>query len=146
MEKVIINKKEQSQESFFLDYINFLEGIKTHCKAMHWGIVNVDVKSKRGAHIYLDEFLGTISDYQDMIAETSQGILGNYITINNIKGKSIPDGVATNPHELCQWLQHNVIKFYDLLALPAYVGIKSETETFIKDIQKYNYLFNLCMA
>lgn len=146
MEKVVINKKEQSQESFFLDYINFLEGIKTHCKAMHWGIVNIDVKSKRGSHIYLDEFLDIISDYQDMIAETSQGILGNYITINNIKGKSIPDGVATNPYELCQWLQNNVIKFYDSLMLSAYVGIKSETETFIKDIQKYIYLFNLCMV
>lgn len=147
MEKVIINKKEKSAEEFFLDFINFLEGIKTHCKAMHWGVVNVaDIKSKRGAHIYLDEFLDIVSDYQDMVAETSQGILGNYITIDNIKGKKVPEGVATNPHNLCQWLQNNIIDFYNALTAPAYVGIKSETETFIKDIQKYNYLFNLCMA
>lgn len=145
MDKVIINKKEKNQEEFFLDYINFLEGIKTHCKAMHWGIANVDVKSKRGAHIYLDDFLKIISDYQDMIAETTQGIFGNYITLNNIKGKSVPQGVAENPHDFCQWLQNNVINFYNSLNLLCLVGIKSETETFIKEIQKYNYLFNLCI-
>lgn len=146
MDKVIINKK-LTQEEFFLDYINFLEGIKTHCKAMHWGIMNVEgVKSKRGAHIYLDDFLDIISDYQDMIAETTQGILGNYITLANIKGKSVPQGVADNPHDFCQWLQNNVVNFYNSLDIPAYVGIKSETETFIKDIQKYNCLFNFCIA
>ena len=145
MDKVIINKN-QSQEEFFLDYINFLEGIKTHCKAMHWGIMNVDVKSKRGAHIYLDDFLEIISNYQDMIAETTQGIFGNFITLKNIKGKPVPEGVAETPHDFCQWLQNNVITFYNMLTAPALVGIKSETETFIKDIQKYNYLFNLCIA
>lgn len=147
MEKVIINKKDNF-ENFFLDYINFLEGIKTHCKAMHWGISNViGVTSKQSAHVYLDELLDIISDYQDMIAETSQGALGNYITINNIKGKPIAvEGVADNPHDLCQWLLNNIFTFYESKEVnrPIFAGIKSETETFIKDIEKYNYLFSLC--
>lgn len=146
MDKVIINKKEQTQEEFFLDYINFLEGIKTHCKTMHWAIANVNVKDKRGAHIYLDDFLGIVSNYQDMIAEVTQGILGNYITNSSVKGKAVPRGVAETPYDLCQWLLDNVINFYDSLDISTYIGIKSETETFIKDIQRYNYLFSLCIV
>lgn len=145
MDKIVINKK--SQEEFFLDYINFLEGIKTHCKAMHWGIMNIaGLTSKQSAHVYLDDFFVIVSDYQDMIAETTQGVLGNYITLTNIKGKSVPQGVAENPCDLCKWLQKNVVSFYNSLNISTYIGIKSETETFIKDIQKYIYLFNLCTA
>lgn len=148
MDKVIINKK-MVQEKFFLDYINFLEGIKTHCKAMHWGIIHIaDITNKQSAHIYLDELLDIISDYQDMIAETTQGAIGNYITINNIKGKSIPiEEVASTPHNLCQYLLNNVFTFYESSEVNSsyFAGIKSETETFIKNIQKYNYLFSLCM-
>ena len=140
MEKVVINNSVR--QDLFLDYLNFLEAIKTSCKALHWGIVNVDVQAKRGAHIYLDELLDIVSNYQDMIAEVSQGILGNFITPSNIKAKSIQ--VSNTPHELCQYLLDNVTLFYSKLNQPSYVGIKSETETFIKDIQKYNYLFNLC--
>ena len=140
MEKIVINKK-QNQEEFFLDYINFLEGIKTKCKSMHWGILNINIRDKRGAHIYLDEFLEIISDYQDMIAETTQGILGNYITIDNIEGKKIRI-IDDNPQGLLAILLDNVTNFYNKIE---YIGIKSETETFIKDIQKYNYLFNLCV-
>ena len=144
MDKVVINQK-QIQEEIFLDYINFLEGIKTHCKAMHWGIMNVKIKDKRGAHIYLDDFLKTISDYQDMIAEVTQGVLGNFITLSNIKGKVVPQGVAETPYDFCQWLQTNVITFYKNINDSCFVGIKSETETFIKNIQTYKYLFNLCV-
>lgn len=146
MDKVIINKKEFSVQEKFLDFLSFLEGIKTHCKVMHWGIIHINVNSKRGAHIYLDNFLDKISEYEDMIAETSQGILGNYITINNLKGKSVVEGVAENPNDLCKWLLKNIYIFYNILEDLGneFVGIKSETETFIKDIQQYNYLFSLC--
>lgn len=140
MDKININ---QRAEDFFLDFINFLEGIKSHCKAMHWGINNIDIKSKRGAHIYLDDFLDKISNYQDMIAETTQGILGNYITISNIRGKYITSEVST-PNLLCEFLLKNIYIFYKGLKEEKYIGIKSETETFIKDIQQFNYLFNLC--
>lgn len=140
MDKVILNSS--ARQDFFLDYLNFLEAIKTSCKAFHWGIMNTIIQSKRGAHIYLDEFLNIISDYQDMIAETSQGILGSYITPNNVKAKSIKE--LESPNDLCKYLLDNVLIFYNKLNQPSYVGIKSETETFIKDIQKYNFLFTLC--
>lgn len=140
MKKVIINS--DSRQEFFLDYICFLEATKTSCKALHWGIVNTEIRDKRGAHIYLDEFLEVISSYQDMIVEVTQGIIGNYITPTNIKGKEIQ--YPNTPHELCQLILDNVFKFYEKISNAAYVGIKSETETFIKDIQKYNELFIFC--
>lgn len=143
MEKVIINKRNDVGKEFFLDYINFLEGTKTLCKAMHWGIANIEISNKRGAHIYLDNFFKEISDYQDTIAEITQGILGNYITIDDVYGKKIRL-IKNTPQELLAVLLENVINFNNKIDDNLYIGIKSETESFIKDIQQYNYLFSLC--
>lgn len=141
MDKIKINTVD-IKKNFFLDYLCFFEAIKTSIKVLHWGITNTEVKSKRGAHKYLDDFGKIVSDYEDMIAETSQGILGNYIAPGNIKGKDIK--ILNSPNELCIYLLENVTLFYNKLNDVSYVGIKSETETFMKDIQKYIFLFSLC--
>ena len=60
------SKEETTQistELFFINFINKLEGFKTKCKNLHWSA------PKKNIHVYLDEFLDVISDYQDSIAE-----------------------------------------------------------------------------
>ena len=43
------------------------------------------------------------------------------------------------------WEETDTIAFYKKISDDAnYAGIKSETDTFIHNIKKYNYLFNLC--
>ena len=55
---------------FFINFLNRLEGWKTKCKNLHWAA------PKKNIHVYLDEFLEILSDYQDSLAEEYQGLLG----------------------------------------------------------------------
>ena len=48
---------------FFISFLNRLEGWKTKCKNLHWAA------PKKNIHVYLDEFLSILSDYQDSLAE-----------------------------------------------------------------------------
>lgn len=54
----------------FIDFLNQIEGWKTKCKNLHWAA------PKKNIHVYLDEFLEILSDYQDSLAEGYMGILG----------------------------------------------------------------------
>ena len=109
-------------KEFFITYINQLEGVKN-------------------IHQYLDEFLDIVSDFQDTVAETYMGILGKMgpLDINGI-GCDTPNAMA-----LIERVTELTKRFYE--GLPEGVefkGIGSETETFVKDCEKYKYLFSLC--
>ena len=118
---------------YFISYINVLEGAKTKIK-------NLPNADKRGAHLYLDDFLDIVAEFQDTVAESSSGILGE-MSLNAISGVSLS---CTTPGELINILLDKTTSFYDNLPSGTqYVGIKSETETFIKDLTKYKYLFRL---
>lgn len=143
MEKIKINNIMQD---LFLDYLCFFESIKTTCKAMHWGVANMNVNEKAEFHKFLDGFLAEIISYQDSVAEISQGILGNYITPLNIQAKEIE--AIQDSNQLCDYILNNVKLFYEKMEKQPtkdYVGLASETETFIAEIQKFKYLLNLCL-
>ena len=144
MEKFDLKKNPNDsieKQKFFLNYINLLEGSKTACKAMHWGVLNLKVSDKRGTHLYLDDFLEIVSDFQDRIAESSQGILGTFLSIKNVKGLEIS---TETPKEFISYIQTETNSFYEMIPEDSiYQGIKSETEVFILDLNKYMYLFTL---
>lgn len=124
-----------SDRNLFLNFINKLEGYKTRIKNLHWAA------PKRNIHVYLDEFLVIVSDFQDSLAETYMGILG----------KMQPDAVRGIPAEgndaltMINHLIEETEGFYEEIPEDTgYKGITSETETFLKDLQKYKYLFSLC--
>ena len=64
---------EVSGSQFFINFLNQLEGWKTKCKNLHWAA------PKKNIHVYLDEFLDILSDYQDGLAEGYMGILGKML-------------------------------------------------------------------
>ena len=72
-------EEEITGSQFFINFLNQLEGWKTKCKNLHWAA------PKKNIHVYLDDFLSVISDYQDSVAEDYQGILG-HMAPNAIKG------------------------------------------------------------
>ena len=124
-----------SQSQFFIDFLNQLEGWKTKCKNLHWAA------PKKNIHVYLDEFLDILSDYQDGLAEGYMGILGK-IQPNVIKG--VPSD-ALNALDFISQVKTATISFYDNIQQKSiYSGISSECETFIQNINKYDYLFHLC--
>lgn len=129
-----------SELMFFITYINTLEGVKTKIKNLHWAAKRLPIQDKRGAHLYLDDFLDIVAGFQDTVAESSQGILG-IMELNDVIGTPVP---VISPKELLTYVKDKTIRFYDNMPSSSiYSGIKSETETFIKDINKYTYLFQL---
>lgn len=133
MEKDINTDTTGSQ--FFINFLNKLEGWKTRCKNLHWSA------PKKNIHVYLDEFLDIISDYQDSLAEGYMGILGK-MQPNVIKGS---ESIALNAFDLIAEIKANTLSFYDKIPNESlYKGISSECETFIQNINKYDYLFHLC--
>ena len=127
--------KEITDNQFFINFLNQLEGWKTKCKNLHWSA------PKKNIHVYLDEFLSILSDYQDGLAEGYQGILGK-MAPNAIKGIS---SNTLNATDFIQEVKLGTLKFYENIPQETvYKGIISECETFIQNINKYIYLFSLC--
>lgn len=133
----MFKKPESTEDSsqFFINFLNLLEGWKTKCKNLHWAA------PKKNIHVYLDEFLDILSDYQDSLAEEYQGILG-HMQPNTIKG--VPSDTL-NALDFIKEIRNFTIEFYDKIPNETiYAGIRSECETFIHNILKYKYLFELC--
>lgn len=129
-----VSRVELTGTQFFINFLNQLEGWKTKCKNLHWAA------PKKNIHVYLDEFLGIISDYQDSLAEEYQGLLG-HMAPNVIRGIGSD---TLNAVDFIKEVKERTLKFYEAIpAGPAYSGIKSECETFIHNILKYKYLFEL---
>ena len=127
--------KEVNESQFFISFLNQLEGWKTKCKNLHWAA------PKKNIHEYLDDFLEVLSEYQDGLAEEYQGLLG-HMQPNVIKGTPSD---ALNAIDFIIEVKMQTCKFYE--SIPdgvCYAGIKSECETFIHNILKYKYLFELC--
>lgn len=128
------------RQQFFINFINVLEGAKTKIKNLHWAAKNLPNSDKRGAHLYLDDFLEIVGDFQDTIAESSSGICGE-MGVNAIAGVSIQ---CSTPRELLDHLLMKTTEFYEAIPTSTeFVGIKSETEVFILNLTKYKYLFRL---
>ena len=126
---------EVSGSQFFINFLNQLEGWKTKCKNLHWAA------PKKNIHVYLDEFLNVLSNYQDGLAEEYQGLLG-HMQPNVIKGTPCN---CLNAIDFINEVKSNTYKYYDNIPEgTSYAGIKSECETFIHNILKYKYLFELC--
>lgn len=124
-----------TESQFFISFINQLEGWKTKCKNLHWAA------PKKNIHVYLDEFLVILSDYQDGLAEGYMGILGQ-MQPNVIKGTA---SNTLNAIDFIEEVKVGTLSFYDKISQEIiYKGITSECETFIQNINKYRYLFGLC--
>ena len=129
-----LEQQSGGSSGLFIDFLNKLEGWKTKCKNLHWAA------PKKNIHVYHDEFLDIMSDYQDSIAEDYQGILG-HMQPNVIKGVPCE---SLNGIDFIKEVSIKTKEFYNKIPSDIdYVGIKSETETFIHNIKKYKYLFEL---
>nr|DAH00749.1 MAG TPA: hypothetical protein [Crassvirales sp.] len=127
--------------NFFLTYVNVLEGIKTQIKNVHWASLKLPNSDKRGAHLYLDDFLEVVEDFQDLVAESAMGITGESFEFNTVKGVPFH---ASSTDELIKYIQNKTVEFYDAIPKETiYAGIKSETETFILNINQYVFRFKL---
>ena len=96
------NEVSSNSSEFFINFINKLEGWKTKCKNLHWAA------PKKNIHVYLDEFLDILSDYQDSLAEEFQGLLG-HMQPNAIKGI---ESNTLNAIDFIMEVKQGTYKFY----------------------------------
>src|SRR5574344_2443832 len=128
MDEMFKTSQDQNPSQFFISFINLLEGWKTKCKNLHWAA------PKKNIHVYLDEFLDILSDYQDSLAEGYMGILGK-MQPNVIKGTSSD---ALNAFDFISEVKSATIAFYDKIPQETiYKGITAEGETGIQNSNEY---------
>ena len=133
--------KDESLFQFFHSFVNVLEGIKTQVKNVHWASLQLPNSDKRGAHLYLDDFLEVVEDFQDKVAECAMGITGVSFKMNTVHGTYFE---ASCTKELMDYVQRKALEFYDAIPKTSIcAGIKSETEVFILNINQYVFRFKL---
>ena len=138
----LVNSFQQSESlqpnesQMFIDFICRLEGFKTRCKNLHWAAMKMNI------HKALDEFLDIMNEYEDSLAEGYMGILGQ-MAPNAVNGIAC---LAVCPISFIEEVRSKTMEFYDRIpSNTIYKGITSETETFIQNINKYKYLFEICL-
>lgn len=120
-----------------LDFVNKLEGYKTAIKQLHWDADNMS------QHELCDDIAESIAEFQDTVSEVEQSITGK-LKVNSLKPteykikdlKSFVEDVldATNS------FYKEVKDMGD-----TYVGMASDCESFLSDMQRKLYLVNFTL-
>lgn len=127
----------EGDKTIFLNFIGILAGFIVQTKNLHWAA------PKKNIHVYLDEFHDILGDYQDALAEGYMGILGQ-MGPNDVPYKECRDD---NANSFIENVLTATKEFYGQIPEGSeFKGITGETESFIQNINKYNYLFHLCDA
>jgi 8-oxo-dGTP pyrophosphatase MutT (NUDIX family) len=127
-------KKENRMYTVFADFANFLEGVKTRSKNVHWK------EEDNAKHKYLDDLLEELSDYEDKIMEAGQSGFGRFKD-GEINGEEIE---VNDPIELVDLIIDRTREFYSKLDNnPEYAGEKSWVEDFMATLKQTKYRLQL---
>lgn len=127
-------KKEDGMYTVFADFANFLEGVKTRSKNVHWK------EEDNSKHKYLDDLIEELSDYEDKIMEAGQSGFGRFKD-GEINGEEIE---VNDPIELVDLIIDRTRDFYSRLDNnPEYAGEKSWVEDFMATLKQTKYRLQL---
>lgn len=119
-----------------IDLINKLEGFKTCLQTVHWDA------SSLTEHRLCDDVKEALDKFEDTVAEIEQGLSGAKIKeVDVVPQRQSANGLM----ELLTALLENVKAFYaGVVELGIdYIGMASETETFVGELQKLIYQCSL---
>lgn len=119
-------------KKYILDFICKLEGYKTAIKQLHWDANSLS------QHQLCDDIASTVSDFQDKVAEVEQSISGR-LPLNNLKGTAY---TVKNLKSFVEDVIKSTNDFYSKLKKEGdkYIGMRSDTEAFLSDMQRQLYL------
>ena len=119
-------------KKYILDFICNLEGKKSAIKMLHWDANSLS------QHQLCDDIAGIISDYQDKVSEVEQSISGK-LPINNLKGTPYK---VTTLKKFVEDVISSTNDFYHKLQKEGdnYIGMRSDTEAVLSDLQRQLYL------
>ena len=127
-------KAKDTMYKVFVDYANFLEGVKTRSKNVHWG------EEDNSKHVYLDDLIEELSEYEDKIMEAGQSEFGRFED-GSVNGEEIN---VNDPIELVDLIIERTKIFYDKIGDNTdYVGEKSWTEDFLATLKQTKYRLQL---
>ena len=127
-------KKEDGMYAVFADFANFLEGVKTRSKNVHWK------EEDNAKHKYLDDLIDELSDCEDKIMEAGQSGFGRFKD-GEINGEEIE---VNDPIELVDLIIDRTREFYSKLDNnPEYAGEKSWVEDFMATLKQTKYRLQL---
>lgn len=118
-----------------LDYVNKCEGWKTAIKSLHWKSSNLP------QHELCDKIAERIADFQDQVSEVEQSMSGR-LPLNRLKG------VQYKVKDLRSFVNDVISdtkKFYKTLKGDAYIGMRSDCESFLSDMQRNLYLVDFTL-
>lgn len=124
-------------KAFILDYICKLEGYKTAIKSLHWNSSSLE------QHKLCDDIADIISEFQDQVSEVEQSISGK-LPFNKLKGINYK---ISNLKKFVEDVISETNKFYKKIKTQGdkYVGMASDCESFLSDIQRQLYLVKFTM-
>lgn len=129
-----VQKAKDAMYNVFVDYANFLEGAKTRSKNVHWGELD------NSKHVYLDDLIEELSDYEDKIMEAGQSEFGRFED-GSVNGEEIE---VNDPIGLIDLIIDRTKKFYGKIDDHTdYVGEKSWTEDFLATLKQTKYRLQL---
>lgn len=119
-------------KKYIITFICDLEKFKTGIKELHWHANSLP------QHQLCDDIASTISDYQDKVAEVEQSISGKFPT-NILKGEKYK---VTSLKKFVEDVINTTNGFYSKLKKEGdnYIGMRSDTEAFLSDMQRQLYL------
>lgn len=129
-----VQKAKDAMYNVFVDYANFLEGAKTRSKNVHWGELD------NSKHVYLDDLIEELSDYEDKIMEAGQSEFGRFED-GSVNGEEIE---VNDPIGLIDLIIDRTKKFYGKIDDNTdYIGEKSWTEDFLATLKQTKYRLQL---
>lgn len=120
-----------------LDFVCKLQGYRTSLQNIHWNAKNMS------QHKLCDDIMDRISDFEDQVAEVEQAINGN-LPFNKLKGTEYK---ATGLKKFVEDVISDTNEFYKKVKNMGekYVGMSSDCESFLSDMQRNLYLVNFTM-
>lgn len=133
-ENVEFEKAKDLMYGVFVDYANFLEGVKTRTKNIHWGELD------NSKHVYLDDLIDELSDYEDKIMEAGQSGFGRFGD-DEVNGEEIEEN---EPIELIDLIIERTKDFHEAIKDNInYVGEMSWIEDFLATLKQTKYRLQL---
>ena len=120
-----------------LDFVNKLEGYKTAIKQLHWDAKNMS------QHELCDDIADSIAEFQDTVSEVEQSITGK-LKVNSLKPTEYK---IKDLKSFVQDVLDETNTFYKEVKDmgDTYVGMASDCESFLSDMQRKLYLVNFTL-
>lgn len=128
-------KSENTEcKEIFKKYLNFIEGMKTRLKNVHWK------EEDNAVHVYLDDLTNDVSEFEDKLAEAGQSEFGRFQD-GDIQGESIEE---SNPIRLCEMIFDKTKEFRsELEKREDYEGEISWIDDFLATLKQTKYRLQL---